>query len=434
VLLVLMTAAMVITILVSTRVWDPVPQIADWWAKFTVMSEPAPTWDARADGAIDVAAVLDGRVVVGSRGFLDAYRNDNGDSAWQANVSWVLPAGDVVLVRQRPSNPDADPQRDRGYEVLSPLTGAAIWNDKDAIAAWAYSDQIVDLRCPESGDCEVRGRDHQGRQLWSTKVPAAARTISGADPTLVGTRNPASASASAAAGTPGPVPPVIGLTVGDRVQIIDTVEGKRLREVTAPDRQTRLALFNGRILLSRAEPGSTGCRYSLEALDARTGASLWRNEGYDLGTVSGGDCEQRRDPLGAGGRLVARGADNVPRLLDVATGQPVWSGAVGEQILATDGLLVAVEGADRRTVRIVDVLASDQRALWSGQLGLGSQATVTREFVILTDVDQGRVIVLNHNGLSKLKEIKTGAIVVGYGESGLVLGSGRRIGYIPVFR
>jgi outer membrane protein assembly factor BamB len=436
VLLMLMTAAMVITILLSTRMWDPQPQIADWWAKFTMLSEPAPAWDARAGGAIDIAAVLDGQVVVGTRGFADGFHQRTGASTWRFDASWMLTAGDVVVLRQRPKNPDADPSRDKGYEVLSPTTGSVTWSDREAIAVWAFSDQIVDLVCPDSGDCQVRGRSHHddGKQLWAANVPGGARTILGANPTLLGIRNPAEAFAAATAGAPGPVPTVIGLTVDGRVQIIDTIDGKRLREVTAPDRQTRLTLSSGRILLSHAEPGLSGCRYWLEALDAKTGVSQWRKDGYDLGTASGANCEQRRDPLGAAGRLVVRGADNIPTLLDVATGAPMWSGAAGERILATDGLLLVVEGVDRRTVRVIDVLAADQRAVWSGQLGIGSQATVTRELVILSDLDQGRVIVLNHSGLGTLKEIKTKATIVGYGANGLLLGSGRRIGYIPVVR
>ena len=436
VLLVLMTAAMAVTILISTQTWDPRPQLAQWWAKFTVLSEPAPAWNARASGAIDIAAVLEGQVVVGTRGFADAFGQRSGNSTWHVDASWLLPAGDVVVLRQRPENPDADKRPDRGYAVLNPSSGSVMWSDREAIAVWAFSDEIVDLVCPDSGDCQVRGRAHRdnGRQLWTVNVPGGARTISGANPTLVGVRNPAEAFGSAAAGVAGPLPPVIGLTVDGRVQVIDTVGGKRLREMTAPDRQTRLALSNGRILLSHAEPGASGCRFWLEALDARTGASQWRRDGYDLGTASGSGCEQRRDPLGAGGRLVARGADNIPRLLDVATGEPMWSGAAGERIVATDGLLAVVEGANHRTVRVIDVLAADQRPVWSGQLGLGSAAAVTREFVILSDVDTGRILVLNHRGLGTLKDIKTKATVVGYGADGIVLGSGRRIGYIPVAR
>jgi outer membrane protein assembly factor BamB len=434
VLLVLMTAAMVITILISTRVWVPGPQITDFWSKLTVLSEPAPAWDARADGAVDVAAVLGGQVVIGTRGFLDAFRTGDGEKAWHADVSWMLPAGDVIVARSRPKNPDADPSRDSGYELLDPRTGTPIWSDREAIAVWGYSDQIIDLRCPDSGDCQLRGRSHSGQQLWASNLPPEARTISGTDPTLLGVRNPAESFVAATAGTPGPVPPIIGLTVADRIQLIDTVDGKRVREVTAPDRLTRVALSNGRILMSRAEPGASGCRYSVEALDARTGASLWHQDGYDLGSASGAGCEQRHDPLGAGSRLVARGADNVPRLLDVATGQAVWSGVAGEKVLATDGLLVVVEGTDRKTVRIVDLLAADQSAVWTGQLGIGSRAAVTREYVLLNDVDKGRVIVLNHSGLGKLTEVKTTAEVVGYGTDGVVLGSGRRIGYLPLNR
>lgn len=431
-----MTAAMVITVLISTQVWDPRPTFAGWWAKFTVLSDPAPAWDARAGGAIDIAAVLDGQVVVGTRGFAEAFRQSTGASAWHANASWLLPAGDVVVIRQRPENPDADPSRDKGYAVLSPSSGSVLWNDREAIAVWAFSDQIVDLVCPGSGDCELRGRAHRdnGRQLWLAHLPSGARTISGANPTLLGLRNPAQDFASAAAGTPGPLPPVIGLTVDDKVQIINTVDGTRLREITAPDRQTRLSLANGRILLSHAEPGASGCRFWLEALDAKTGQSQWRKDGYDLNTASGAGCEQRRDPLGAGGQLVVRGSDNIARLVDVSTGEPVWSSAVGERIVATDGLLVVVEGTDRTSIRVVDVLAADQRVVWSGQLGIGARATVTREFVLLADVDKGRIVVLNHNGLGLLKQIKTKADVVGYGPGGLLLGSGRRMGYIPVRR
>ncbi len=434
--LVFLSVAMVITVLVSTRVWDPRSQIEDWWTKLTVLSEPTPAWDTRAEGVIDIAAVLSGRVVVGTRGFLAAFRADTGASAWKANASWILPAGDVVLVRERPANPDADPNRDRGYEVRDPQSGSVLWSDQQAIAAWAFSDQIVDLSCPDGADCQLRGRAHRdgGRELWTSRIPGGARTISGAAPGLVGLRSPAESFAQAIAGSPGPIPPVFGITVGGRVQLIDTTDGARLPEVTAPDGMTRVTLANRHVLLSRAEPGGSGCRFTLESHDATTGKVQWRKTGYDLRTASGAGCEQRRDPVGAGGYLVAIGTDNSPLLVDVRDGEPVWSGAVGERILGTDGQLLVVCGADRRSVRVLDLLAADQQAMYSAQLGLDPTAVVTRELVILSDRDQGKIIVLSHSGLSKLTEVKTDASVVGYGPTGVLLGSGRRIGYIPVAR
>jgi outer membrane protein assembly factor BamB len=429
-----MSSAMVIVILVSTRVWDPRPQIADWWEHFTQLSDPAPAWDARADGAIDVAAVLEGRAVVGTRGFLDAYRADTGQKQWEADVSWMLPAGDVIVIRPRAKNPDADPDRDRGYQIVSASSGSLIYPNRDAIAVWAFSDQIVDLDCPDGNACQLHGRAHDGTEKWHAALPAAARTITGADPTLVGLRNPAESFASASAGSPGPLPSLFGVMLNGHLELVDTGAGKDLPEQTAPDQQTRLALAGGYLLLSHAEPGGSGCQYWVEAHDPRTGATLWRTNGYDLGTASGAGCEQRHDPFGAGTYLVARGPDNAPHLLDVSNGKPVWSGAVGEQILATDGQLMVVQGGDRRSMRIVDLLTSDKHTVWNGQLGLGSKATVTRELVILTDPEKGVVTVLDHNGLAKLKEIKTQADVVGYGPGGLLLGSGRRMGYIPVGR
>jgi outer membrane protein assembly factor BamB len=364
---------------------------------------------------------------------VDGHRLQTGELAWHADVNWALPGGDVVVLQQRAQNPDADKSRDRGYSVVEPATGTVLWGDRDAIAAWVYSDRIVDLSCPDSGDCQLRARNHRdgGQVLWSVAVPGGARTISGANPALAGTRDPAEWAADAGVGTPRPLPPVIGLTVDGRLQVIDTVAGTRLREFTAPDRQTRVALSNGRILLSHAEPGASGCRYWVEALDAKTGQSQWRKDGYDLDTASGAGCEQRRDPLGAGNRLVARGSDNVPRLLDVATGEPMWTGVPGERVLATDGLLAVVEGADRKTVRVLDLLDAHQVAVWLGEVGLDSKAVITREFVIISDSDKGRVIVLNH-GSRVLADVKTKASLVGYGPAGLVLASGRKIGFIPV--
>src|SRR6185503_9019913 len=108
-----------------------------------------------------------------------------------------------------------------------------VWGDRDAIAVWAYADRIVDLVCPDTGDCLLRGRLHgaSGRQVWAVPLPATARTMTGPHPALTGTRDPADWFADASAGSPGPLPSLIGVTVEGHVHIVDTVEGRQVREV-----------------------------------------------------------------------------------------------------------------------------------------------------------------------------------------------------------
>jgi hypothetical protein len=206
----------------------------------------------------------------------------------------------------------------------------------------------------------------------------------------------------------------------------------RVREVTPPDRQTRVALAGERLLFSHASRADSGCRYRIEAFDYRTNASLWSSEGFDLDTASGAGCEQRRDPLGAGNHLVGVRGDNHPALLSVADGRATWTGVPGERILATDGELAVIEGADRRTVRVIDLLDPERRPVWSGQMGLRAQAAVTREYVLISDGSEGRLIVLSHFGLTNVAELETSASLAGHGFHGLVIASGRRIGFIPL--
>ncbi len=434
-----MTLALTGTLLVATNTWNPLPQLAAWWAKFYVLSDPAPKWSGRLGGVPDLAAAMaSGQVVLVSRGFVDAYREDTGELIWHYDAHWALPAGDVVVLRQRPQDPDRDEAGDKGYSVVDPASGAVLWGDRDANAVWAFVDTVVDLVCPEDGDCQLRAHAHRdnGRQLWSVPVPAAARTISGANPPLAGTRNPAEWFSTAAAGTPGRLPPVIGLKVDNRIQVIDTVDGVRAREVTAPDQQTRVAFSGQRVLYSHAERADSRCRFWIEAFDYRSDVSVWRKDGFDLDTASGAGCEQRRDPLGAGDQLVAMRGDNHPTLLAAATGEATWTGVPGERVLATDGELAVVEGADRTTVRVIDLLDPDRRSVWSQEVGLDSEAAVTRDHVIIRAGDAQRLIVLSHfpavNGSAPLLDVETTATVVGYGSRGLIIASGRRIGYLPI--
>jgi outer membrane protein assembly factor BamB len=435
VLLVAMTLALVLTILAAMNLWTPLPAMGTWWSRLTSLSQPQPRWDTRADGVPDRTAVLSaGQVVVVSRGFVTAYQTDTGKRSWHYDVYWALPAVDVVVLHRRSTNPDQDNERDRGYSVVDPSTGEVIWGEHEARAVWVFADKILDLSCPDADACVLRARLHRdnGRQLWSVSLPGSARTILGAEPALAQPRDPAGWFAPAAGGTPGLLAPVVGLPVAGRIQVIDTVEGRLVREVNPPDRQTRVVVSGERILLSRAAPGNAGCRFVLDALNYLSGQSQWHAEGLDLGTASGVGCEQRRDPLGAGTLLVAVNTDNNPALLAADSGNQVWSGVSGDRVLATDGELAVVQGADRSTVRVIDLLADGRPTVWSARMGLKVNAAVTQTMVLIDDADQGHLVVLSHRPVVKLAELKTNATVVGYGPLGILLGSGRRIGFVPV--
>jgi outer membrane protein assembly factor BamB len=435
VVLILMTVAFAMTVLVYTNVWDPRPAVNTWLARVLALSTPEPQWTTRTTGPPDSAAVmLDGTTVVASRGFVDGYARSDGTQLWQIKVNWSAPAGDVVVAQQRPDNPDRDPAPDTGYSVINPATGNVLWGDKDATAVWTYRNAIIDLACPGGGGCQLRSRPHVGGTVaWSIGLPSQARLIHGVNPHLVGTRDPAGWFGEAAAGTPGDVPPVLAIPLdGGRVELVDTFQHKLAREVSAPDPSTRLSYSGDSVLYVHAEPASVGCLYRVQAVNFASGQVAWQHDGYDVDTASGADCVQRKDPVGADSHLVVTDPGKAPLLVESDTGKAVWTGVPGQKVLAAGNGIAVVENADRKTVEIVDVEQAGQKPTWTGQMGLEPEAAVTADWVIIRDGDAGRVLVFSRFGMTKRAEIKTSADVIGYGPAGVLLGSGRRFGFVPV--
>ena len=101
-------------------------------------------------GAPDIAGVTtDGVVVLATRGFVEAFARSTGAPLWQHQASWALPAGDVVVMHMRPTDPDAEEAREGGYSVVQPLSGTVIWSEPDATSVWAFADSILDLVCAD---------------------------------------------------------------------------------------------------------------------------------------------------------------------------------------------------------------------------------------------------------------------------------------------
>jgi len=435
-MLALMTLALVLTILSATGVWSPLPFLNGLVNNLVSLSDPDPKWTVRVGGKPDIAAVMDPArvVVVGSRGFVDAYRVQDGKQAWHMTVNWVYPAANVVVAQQRAANPDADPSPDRGYAVIDPANGSVRWSEAEATAVWIYAADLVDLVCPDDSRCVLRRRSHDtGAFVWQVSLPGNLRVaLRGPNPHLAGARDPAGWFGAAAAGTAPSMPTVMALPAGDKVLLVDTFAGRLLREATVPDREMRVAFVGDRLLFVRAERAEAGCRYLVEAFDVESGNSAWKEAGFDLDTARGAGCEQREDPMGVGGRLVVTGTDAKPMLVEADNAARTWTGVPGERVLATDGRLVAIMAADRKTVRLVDAAAPDARALWSGAGGMDPQAAVTSAWVLILDRDARKLTVLQRSSMRPALTIETTSDVIGYGSTGIVITSGRSIGYFPL--
>jgi outer membrane protein assembly factor BamB len=411
------------TTMVITTGWNPLPAVTGWLDRVISVSTPPPLWSHRLGDRPERAGITTtGQVVVVMRGRVEVYQSGNGLPIWHRDVDWAVTAGDVVVAGVA----------GHGYSVIDPGTGFTMWADDRANGVWAYDNLIVDWTCPSADACTIRGRQHGqgGRVLWSASVPGNGRSLHGGDPDLLDSRDPAGWFEPAAGIDLGPAPSVVGLPVERRVQLVNLVDGRRIRAIDPPDDQTRLTVLAGRVIASRAERQGSACRFTVEAFDAETGVSQWRRDGYDLNTASGAGCEQRRDPLGAGGVLIAVRGDNKPVLLDAGDGSELWVGQPGEKVIATDGRLAAVAESDQNSVRIIDVIDRGRQVL-TRQVGSRPQVAITPSWIVLSSVREHTMTWLSRNGFP-LTSVKTEGSLIGYGPTSVVLVNGRTIGLVTL--
>jgi outer membrane protein assembly factor BamB len=393
-----------------------------WLARTVSLSKPSPVWTKRVGGQPSSAAVAGGSVVVMMRGTVEAHDRSDGRVLWSKDADWgaVAGAGDgtVVLLGHH----------GHGYDVVSPASGTTRWSDGSAIGAWTYRDAVLSLTCPQLlTDCALTAHaPADGGVRWRSTMPGIGRVLAGVNSPLLGSRELAGAYHSLAA-VPVDLPPVLGFPVDQRVTVVDTATGRRLRQ-EAPSATTRVVVIGGRILTSTASPHDGNCRFSLTARDPATGRTVWHRDGYDLGTASGAGCEQRRDPGGGGGVLAATRGDNREVLLSARDGRELWVGASGDTVLATDGRYAAVRTADKRRIEAVD-LASGATA-WARPADPHADVAVTRDAVLVTTPATGRLDALEPGSGRPIVGVESTASVLGVGADGLVLGRGRTIGYV----
>ncbi len=368
---------------------NPLAKVGDWLTRTGSLADPAPAWTHRLDDQPTTATVTGGAIVFATRDGVEVRDAGTGRALWSRGADSAAVAGDSVIVRTG-----------GGYEVVDPTSGATRWRDSASVV-WTYRDAVLAISCPK--ECVLSRRSPvDGVAQWKAALPSGARVLSSAD-------------------RGGDLPPAVGLPVDGRLYVIDTATGARLRQ-EQPDADTRVSVLGGRIVRSTVVRRGDGCRFAVEGRDPASGRTIWKKDGYDLGT----GCGQRRDPVSAGGVLTAVRADDRPVALSVGDGRELWVGAPGETLLGTDGRYALVRAG--RTITVVDVAGGPR---WSHELPAGARARLTPYAVVVDDGPAGRVVGYDVAGGATLVDVATQGSAIGGGPGGLVLGRGRTVGFVP---
>jgi hypothetical protein len=416
--------ALGVTLAISFQ-WNPWPEINAWLQKTMAVTSPSTPWRVRLVAKPLAGAVADGgQVVVVMRDRVEALDPNTGASIWhRVDTTWGVVAGDVVVMGN---------EGDEGYVVVSAASGLALWGDPGARAAWVYESKIIDLTCPGPEECVLRGRDRTGRELWPpVTLPGDGRRLSGINPSVSGVRPPSDWFVDAEKARAAKAPDVLGLPFNARLHVVDIVDGRALREVSQSDKHNRAVVTGGRLLYAKAQRIGSSCHFTVDALDPVSGESVWRREGLDVGSTSGAGCEQRNDPLGGGEVISAVDRDNRPVLMRTRDGELLWKGQLGEQVVATDGELAAIESVDHATVRIIDLLA-DNVAVASREANDPPQVAITRSSIFFLGPPRNQLFALGRDGVTTRADVKLLGTIIGYGDNAVIVAAGRTVGVIPL--
>jgi outer membrane protein assembly factor BamB len=419
----LVAAVAAMTLLATTGIWNPFPAIGDWLTTSRPLSDPALTWQERLGGAPKSVTIVDRVVVVEQRESVEARSRATGKRLWEAKSDWATVAGPA----QHPVVVSGILLK-KGYEVRDPVTGLVLRRDDKASAVWSFANALLEVWCGTPKDCDLTAREPEtGDEIWRTALPGIGFVLFADNPKLamgaaiepegieVGARPPA-------------MPSLLGFPIDGRVYAVDTAEGRTFPAIN-PGRNTSVTVLAGRVIFSIATPREGICQVTLSGRDALTGVEAWHRDGYQLKTISGAGCDQRKEPVAGGNAVVAVRPDGREALLDAADGREVLTCAAGEKILATDGVHAVVRSADGLTVS--SFLLGKPKALWTRKADPKASAGVTRNAVIISQHSPDRILVLDPDTGKVRNDIRSGAAVVAADAKGLLLGDRRELGYLP---
>lgn len=417
----LVAVAVAVTLLATTGVWNPFPDLWAFLSTSRPISDPALQWQQRLGGVPKSVTILDRLVIVEHSDSVEARSRVTGKALWQAKSDWATVAGPperAVVV--------SGTLLRKGYEVRDATTGILIRKDDRAAAVWSYSNALLETSCGRPVDCDLTARDPvTGDELWQTALPGIGFVLFADNPKLaMGTRLGMEVRTE-----PAPMPRLLGFPIDGRIYPVDTLQGVTFPAVE-PGRDTSVTVLGGRVVYSVAKPREGICVVSLSGRDPVTGQEAWHRDGYQLRTISGAGCEQHKDPVAGGNAVVAVRPDGREALLDAADGREVLTCAAGEKVIGTDGIHAVVLSADGASVS--GYLLGRAKALWTRKSGPQVTAGVTRNTVILSQHSPDRIYVLDPDTGKVRNELRSSAAIVAADAGGLLLGERRELGYLPL--
>ncbi|MFC7534945.1 PQQ-binding-like beta-propeller repeat protein [Actinoplanes sp. GCM10030250] len=414
-----LVAAVTITVLASTGVWNPFPQV---WSWITTNGPVAPgaRWQQELGGTPQSVAVVGDSVIVEYRTSVEAYGLTAGVPLWSSDADWASIAGkgsDAVVVTGRLLT--------KGYQVMDPRNGALRRADTTASAVWTYQDAIVDLSCAGGNDCRLTAWDpRSGNQMWTVGTGGIGFVLDAANPDLPDTRRLVTDDVDDDVAGPQPMPGLLGFPDDGQVRVIDTAGGKLVQTVR-PARDQRIAVVGGRVLTVTGTARDGTCYYGVTATDPPRNGVVWRRDGLNLRTAeSGSNCEQGRDP--AGGYNVVLGVDPYGRevLINGYDGRNLWYGDKETGVVALNDAYAVLRKDD--TLRGYSFAKG--KAVWRQTGRDGATAALTPYAVIV--VSKNRVTALTPDTGSVRADVRTNAKVFAVGPNGMIAVAGRDMAYL----
>jgi outer membrane protein assembly factor BamB len=406
--------------------WNPLPSWGNWIANATTrtLSKPATTWVKRSGNEPMSAAVVSPYVVVATNGSVEVHSLSTGEKIWDQPASWAATAGDarrVVFTGRLNAF---------GFDVFDVATGIRLWGSNDKDGVWAYTNEVLLLRCSSDTKCTLRAvSPTDGAQKWSTNINGAGKVLLGAGHALASPGAITDAYTQALAATPAPAPSLIGLPMADAMHVLDTSNGHELRSFPA-DASKRSVLAGGTVVATSATFVSGTCRMTISGQDPRSGATLWSKTNYDAKTTSGMACDQRRDPVGGGQVVYAVDSAGRDNLLQASTGDVLFTAKSRERIVATDGQIAVVRSADKKSLYGVDL--AHGKTLWTRPAADTALVGITPNAVLIADPSTEKLAALDRVTGLAFVDVESGATVLGAGGNQVIINIGRSFGPLGI--
>ncbi|GAA2519378.1 hypothetical protein GCM10010201_15600 [Pilimelia columellifera subsp. columellifera] len=415
-------AAIIVIVLALTGVWNPFPAAWRWVNTSQELATPKVVWQQRLGGAPRGVTVTGDAVMIEHRTSVEARSTADGRRLWKRKADWAAPAG-----AGRRSAIVTGKLLVKGYEVLHPGDGRTLRRDTRAVAVWTFRDAVVDAGCVDgdTGCALTAWPTRGGGPLWRVPLPSVDFIMFADNPPLPAAATLTVPRVAPDAGGPAPMPRMLGFPFDDRVQVVDTANGRLVRDTPAgPDE--RVLLAGGRLIRVAARSRDGGCYFHTRATDPATEQEAWADETLNLRTAPSG-CVQREDPAGGGNVLVAVSPDGRELLIDAYDGRAVWTADGRERVAAAGDRHALIRSHDGR--RISGVALGRNRAAWSREVAATTQAALVGSMALLVDPDSDTVVALDPGSGTVLLELRSAAKVSAVGPAGLFLTDGREFGY-----